>query len=344
MLTVFSKTSSWAHVQYGATAAYASTDFLSISETYPSTVVNTGSTLATVNVGSGSTAVLRASASTTGTVLTQISNGITVTVISDDGSWAYVTYSGTSGYMLSSGLAYADDTTTNDNTEGDGTTDTSGDTLNDGERYATVTAAAAHLRVSRDENATMILEIAMGQSVVVTSEDATWCAIRYEGVTGYVLAASLSQKQSTDTTTGITATVTTSGGSLNLRQQASAGSNILTVIPQGASVTVTSKGSVWCAVTYAGVNGYVMTTYLQFAGDTTSTDSVTVNTTATVNTASGSLNLRQQPKAGSTILTAIPRLAVVSVQTKGSQWCGVTYGTTSGYVMTAFLFFIVTGL
>lgn len=342
VMTVFSKTSSWAHVQYGATAAYASTDFLSISETYPSTVVNTGSTTATVSVGSGSTAALRASASTTGTVLTQISDGITVTVSSDDGSWAYVTYSGTSGYMLSASLVYADDTTTNDDTEDGGDTDDSEETLNDGERYATVTAATAYLRVSADESSTMILEIAMGQSVVVTSEDATWCAVRYEGVTGYILAASLSAKQSSDTTTSVTATVATPGGSLNLRQLASAGSTILTVIPQGASVTVTSRGSTWCAVTYAGVSGYVMTTYLQFADDTSTSDSVTVNTTATVVTTSGSLNLRQQPKAGSTILTTIPRLAVVSVQTKGSEWCGVTYGTTAGYVMTAFLSFTAT--
>jgi len=123
-----------------------------------------------------------------------------------------------------------------------------------------------------------------------------------------------------------------------MRTEASAGSTILTTIPKGATVTVTSKGTIWCGVTYSGYSGYVMTAYLQFA-DETDTDDETVDTTATVTTVSGSLNLRQLPKAGSSILTTIPRLAIISVQTKGLEWCAVTYNGVSGYVMTAFLTF-----
>jgi len=334
VLTVFSKTSSWAYVQYGTTVGYASTDFLSFSSTYAGALVNSGTTSATVSVDSGSVAYLSATASTSGTVVTQLAGGITVTVSSDDGSWAYVTYNGTTGYLLSSNLTYADDTTVTDNPSN---TD-SGTTT---EKTATVSASVGHLRESADESATLLMDVAMGQSVVLVNQGTTWCTVRYESVSGYMLTASLSISQ-TSTETSINATVVTSSGSLNMRQEASAGSTILTTIPRSATVTVTSKGDTWCAVTYNGYSGYAMSVYLQFSNSTdtnadTSANSGTV--TAIVSTSSGSLNLRQLPKAGSTILTTIPQLTVITVTTKGTDWSCVTYAGTTGYVMSAFLTF-----
>lgn len=329
VLTVFSKTSSWAYVQYGTTAGYASMDFLSFSSTYSGALVNTGTTSATVTVDSGSVAYLRATASTSGTVVTQLTSGIAVSVSSDDGSWAYVTYNGTSGYLLASNLTYADDTSSTGNAGGNTTT----------EPTTTVSASVGYLRVSADENSAMIMEVAMGQSVVLVSQGTTWSAVRYESVSGYMLTASLSIAQ-TSTGTSVTATVVTSRGSLNMRQEASAGSTILTTIPQGATVTVTSKGDTWSALTYNGYSGYAMTAYLQFTtGTNTNTDTSAGTATATVTTDSGSLNLRQLPKAGSTILTTIPRLTVITITTKGTDWSYVTYAGTAGYVMTAFLTF-----
>lgn len=329
VLTVLDKTSSWAHVQYGATVAYAATAYLSFSDTYPSDTVSTGASTATVTTEDGNPTYLRQTASTSGTVLAQLPNGTVLNVSKDDGSWATVTYNGTTGYVLSSCLTF----------EGD-STDTATDSPGTGEVWATVGTGGAVLRATADESASTVTEIETGKSVIVSNRGDTWCAARYNGKTGYILTASLSFSSSeTPTPTATTtATVATQSGSLNMRTEASAGSTILTTIPKGATVTVTSKGTIWCGVTYSGYSGYVMTAYLQFA-DETDTDDETVDTTATVTTVSGSLNLRQLPKAGSSILTTIPRLAIISVQTKGVEWCAVTYNGVSGYVMTAFLTF-----
>lgn len=336
VLTVFSQSGGWAYVQYGATAAYACDDFLSFSSTYAGAVASTGATGATVTADSGAVVYLRDAASTSATVLASLTPGVSVTVTRDDGSWAYVTVSGQSGYLPSANLTYLDETTA---TTGDTDTDTDSD-----ETTATVSATVAYLRVSADESAAMIMQVAMGQSVVLLGRGETWCAVRYKGASGYILTASLSLPPETET--AVTATVSTASGSLNLRREADAGSAVLTAIPRGASVTVTSRGSVWSAVTYAGYSGYAMTAYLTFAGDSTAQadDDTQLNlTSATVTTESGSLNLRAQPKAGSAILRTIPQFASVSVKQYGAQWCGVSYESSTGYVMTAFLTFAAAG-
>ncbi|MEA4927261.1 MAG: SH3 domain-containing protein [Candidatus Limiplasma sp.] len=333
VLTVFDKGSGWAHVQYGATVAYASTDFLTFTDTYPNTVVSSGSGTATVTAADGETVPMRASASTSGTVLTQLAAGVTVRVLRDDGSWASVEMSGLTGYVLSASLTYADEatSTTGGNTSTEPTTTT-------GEWSATVSATLTQLRSAADANAAVLLEIALGQSVVVTQKGDTWCAARYEGATGYLLTADLTFPQ--QSTTGVAATVTTQSGSLNMRQEARAGSTILIAIPQNATVSVTSRGTTWSAVTYGGLSGYVMTAYLTFATDTTSTVTATPESgTAIVTTASGSLNLRQEGKAGSTILRTIPQYATVQVNLRGVDWSSVTYAGSTGYVMSVFLTF-----
>ncbi len=332
ILTVLNKGSSWSYIQYGAIVAYACSDYLSFSSSYGGAVVSSGVSTATVTTADGGATYLRATASTAGTVLAQVASGSTVSVSSDDGSWAVVAYNGITGYILSSLLAMDDDTDVSTGTD----TGTSDD-LADDEFYATVADATANLLENKDEAANVITEIAMGQSVVVTDQGDTWCMVRYEGETGYMLTTSLTIEEAT-TETSLTAIVATESGSLNMRMEGRAGSTILTTIPKGATVMVTNRGDTWCGATYGGYSGYVMTVYLQFTdGSETSDESVASGTTATVTTESGSLNLRQLPKIGSTILTTIPRLGTLTVNTYGSDWCYITYNGITGYVMTVFL-------
>ena len=60
---------------------------------------------------------------------------------------------------------------------------------------------------------------------------------------------------------------------------------------------------------------------------------------AKVTTVSGRLNLRKQPKAGSTILVRIPQNERIPVYEKLALWSKVSYGTVTGYVMNEFLTF-----
>ncbi|MCE5344341.1 MAG: SH3 domain-containing protein, partial [Eubacteriales bacterium] len=131
-----------------------------------------------------------------------------------------------------------------------------------------------------------------------------------------------------------TAYVWTTSGSLNLRESAAAGAGILTTIPRLATVTVLDKGTLWCKVQYGSLTGYVQTAYLRFdAGETTANTAAI----AWVYTVSGSLNLRVSAAGSAAVLTAIPRLAQVSVLTRSSTWCQIQYGAYVGYVRTQYL-------
>lgn len=339
VLTVFSTSGGWAHVQYCSTVAYVNMSFISqVSSSYPSSVVSTGSATATVNTEDGTGSVnLRATASTGGTVLGQVPHGAQVTVATDDGSWASVSYNGITGYMMSSYLSYDGESLDNNNNNADsnGSTDGSQASLT-----ATVSADITYLREQASVDTASRLMLAKGDTVTVTQKGDIWCAATSGEVSGYILTADLSFSGSAAATVG-KAVVTTASGSLNMRAEARAGSQVLIQIPRNMEIDVTQMGSTWCGVRYNGLNGYVMTSFLTFTqGGESSGGSSTPSTgeaTAMVTTQSGSLNLRAEARSGSTILRTIPQYATVRVHTQASDWCQVTYMETTGYVMTVFL-------
>ncbi len=343
IVTVFSNSGGWAQVQFGATVAYASSDFLAFSATYPGSTASSGDMTATVQAEDGVSSInLRSSPSTSSSALAQIPHGTAVTVVRDDGAWSTVVYNGITGYVVSSCLKYTEGTVDGGGTPGTGST----------EETATVTSTAGVLYPQKDQTATPLMMIAMGQSVVVTERGDPWCGVRYEGVTGFMLTVDLALSSGTSGTgSGETAIVATPSGSLNLRMEANAGSSILTTIPRGAQVTVTSKGQEWSAVVYGGMTGYVMSGYLQFTGEVvggdtpegTGTPAAPASGTAQVTTQSGSLNLRAEDRAGSEIVRTIPRLATVTVNSKGLEWSNVTFEGSTGFAMNAFLTFASDG-
>ena len=83
-----------------------------------------------------------------------------------------------------------------------------------------------------------------------------------------------------------------------------------------------------------------MNAYLTFASDGTgNTPGATLaDLTATVVTASGSLNLRSQPNGS--VLAAIPQYATVRVLAKGDPWSQIQYAGISGYAMSTYLSFV----
>ncbi len=338
VLTVFSKSSGWAYVQFGATVAYACTDYLTFTDTYPGTLADSASVNAVVTLQNTSETVnFRSAPSTSASILATLPHGAQVVVTANDGSWCAVTYNGQQGYIIADYLTYADAVVT------PGTAQTTTDLL-EGEVRATVSADGGVLviRAQANADASALAQATNGSSVIVTIKGDTWCVVRYEGVAGYAPTASLTFTATSQSgQSALTATVVTKSGSLNMRSESRAGSTILTTIPRGAAVVVTAQGATWCGVTYAGLSGYVMTQFLQITGTSAATDTPaqTGTQTATVTTASGSLNLRSLPKAGSAILRTIPQYAGVTVTEKGNDWCAVEYNGTSGYVMSVFLTF-----
>ncbi len=157
---------------------------------------------------------------------------------------------------------------------------------------------------------------------------------------------------------------TVSGGSLKLRGARSTSAAWKTIIPAGASVAVTQKGSTWCAVTYGGYSGHVMTKYLSFDPAATNTPAPqdmqtpppTPSGSATetpppptpaplpagaeyATVTGGSLSLRSAASKTSVRIISIPDKATVIVTQKKGKWCAVTYNSRKGYVMTEYLVF-----
>lgn len=108
-------------------------------------------------------------------------------------------------------------------------------------------------------------------------------------------------------------------------------------IPQYSIVSLLEKGSSWCKVSYGGKTGYVMTGYLAFTGNPPVSGSNTQ--TAWVLTDSGSLNIRSRPESAAMKVGTAPRLAQVTVYSKGSTWSQISFNGVSGYVMTKYLTF-----
>lgn len=292
---------------------------------------------------------VRSAKSATASVLTVLSNGTPVTVLADDGTWCLIAFGSITGYVPASALSIL------------GTAPESDDSaISTVDGFAVVKANGyLNLRESGSYSASILSTAPSGAILTVLSLGDSWAHIQYGTIAAYACTDYLTfyteypeeiqepdtgdtDEDTTDTET-LSAVVATDSGSLNMRQFPQAGSTILTTIPRGAVVSVTSQGETWSGVSYQGYDGYVMTTFLSFDDGTNDTEpDETVETTAIVYTESGSLNLRKLPKSGSAIYCTIPRLTVIQVHSKGSEWCQVTYSGITGYVMTAFLSFTET--
>lgn len=157
------------------------------------------------------------------------------------------------------------------------------------------------------------------------------------------------------TSSGTTARVTTTGGSLNFREKANDSATVITTIPNGTLLNIITRGSEWCTVSYAGETGYVMTRFLTFLSTgAPATQAPTQAPTATplpsgsnassigvaiVSTSGGTLNFRDKPDGS--VLMRIPNTAVLQLLEKGSTWCKVSYQGREGYVMTSFITIMV---
>ena len=144
------------------------------------------------------------------------------------------------------------------------------------------------------------------------------------------------------TDTSVSATVyCENGGKLNLRSGAGSSYKVLVQIPNGTVLTVTDKGDKWCAVSWNGYHGYVMTSFLRFSVTPvgpTPVPAPTDNYFAVVYCADGGrLNLRASAGSSAKVLERIPNGTLLTVSDYDSKWCRTEYNGVSGYVMSSFL-------
>ena len=121
--------------------------------------------------------------------------------------------------------------------------------------------------------------------------------------------------------------VATSGGRLNVRASASAGSTVLTTLPNGSYVTLISKSGSWWKVAYSsGKYGYCHTDYIR-----------TVTGRAASVTASA-LNVRSGPSTSHGISGYLHKGDTVIVLSESGGWSRVLYqGNKLGHVSSQYL-------
>lgn len=362
IVDVLSNDGTWCFIRFGDLKGYVPANALSISGTPAGTEETPTSIIGFATVTASDFVNLREAGSMSARMVSTAPSGAVLTVFSQSGSWAKVQYNATVAYANTGYISAVTSTYPSE-------------TVSSGSATATVSTSdgtgSVNLRASASTGAQVLAQIPSGTQVTVSSDDGSWCVVSYQGMTGYVMSVYISYtgdslepgadgaqdgtggeedggqtdgdggtQDGPQTPAVRTAIVTTEYGSLNMRAQASAGSQILTTIPRGALVEVTQEGSTWCGVRYNGISGYSMTCYLTFTDGGNTTPSVPEGgATAVVTTQSGSLNLREQARSGSTILTRIPQYATIAVHERGAEWCHVTYNGVTGYVMTVFLTF-----
>ena len=320
-----------------------------------------------VSTGGGSLN-LRFTADSNGQVIATIPDKAQVTVSQKGNTWCYIRYGQFAGYAMTKFLVFT-------------STPTSAPTLAPAPTNApvhptgqpaqvTTTGGSLNLRAAARDNAQVLTTIPYGATIYVTTRGSIWCATTYNGYSGYVMTKFLTFPSAPTTaptlaptqaptnppaTSGSIAYVSTTGGSLNLRAEAKSNGRVLTTIPNTTRLVITSYGSTWCATSYNGHYGYVMTSFLRFDAATQPTQAPTPlptlsptnppannSITAYVRTSGGSLNLRAEAKSNARILTTIPNNTLIAVTSQGTSWCGVYYNGYAGYVMTSFLQFNTT--
>ncbi len=211
---------------------------------------------------------------------------------------------------------------------------------------AQVNTAKGALNMRDKIGGAVIAKIPEKAFFIVTEYGATWCKAWYDGKTGYVMTkfvkltgGSMPTPTPVPTPEPIIdyARATTANGGLNLRDAIN-GTRIA-VIPQGATVSVHSKGADWCRVSYSGKTGYVMTKFLTF-GSAAPTETPTPAPQGGIAEARGDTGNGGRDQRGNPHRTpnaVIPQNAVIGVITKGADWSRVKYGDKVGYVMTKFL-------
>src|SRR5680860_99207 len=138
-------------------------------------------------------------------------------------------------------------------------------------------------------------------------------------------------------TNGPTATVI--DGALNLRTGAGTNFSVITVMPNGAQVTLTGQTSGgWKSVSYNGNAGWAFAEFLSTSGNSSDDDGASPPATTGSATTTAALNMRAGSSTGYAVLLVVPRGATVSLTSSTSNgYTRVVYSGTTGWVLSSYL-------
>ena len=395
-VTLVQQGSAWSSVIYNGQAGYVMTKYLAVTGFAPATAVPatqapvppsytpSGSVIQALVVTGGGTLNLRETPLTSARVIAEIPYGAWVTVTLRGDPWSAVYYNGMNGYVMSQYLSFGAAIPTQAPALPTAAPVTAPPVSGKTALVATG-GGTLNFRESPSGTARVLATIPNGTALTILSRGATWCSAVYNGQTGYVMTSFLLFLSAPPTAAptvlptqppasyGNAAYVTTGGGSLNLRAEARTSAKVLTTIPNGAQLVITQRGSGWCAVSYNGYSGFVMTSFLTFVNayvtpsptapvyvpptnpplviptyapvvitpvPTSTPQSGTATGRALVTTSGSSLNLRAEASTSSRVLASMPNASSLTVISRGTEWSCVVYNGITGFAMSKYLTFL----
>lgn len=144
---------------------------------------------------------------------------------------------------------------------------------------------------------------------------------------------------STAVSANAAATGATTTSAVYLRSKPQNDDAIVCTIPANAAIQNVSQNGNWYQVSYNGKTGYIYKKFLKQAGETTTPaqkKEQPQQTTGTVYTTAG-VNMRTQPKNGSTVICMVPQGTQVQKTGTSGNWVQISYNNQTGYVYNKYL-------
>ena len=226
--------------------------------------------------------------------------------------------------------------------------------------YICYDGGSVNVRQEASKESAIVGSLLLGDAMQITdiTEDGLWYAVTLaDGVSGYVMCDLITfdynvvRMQMLSTTMYQTATVSVSGGRLNVRNAPSENNSV--VIDQVAAGDIVYV-SEFCADGWLKVlfgkdydTGYVMSAYVTLGDMVQRTDVDTVrkdrlNSVAkkgTIVTASNYVNVRNAPSESADVVTTVKNGTKCTIISQGSKWTKIlTADNTTAYIITSAIF------
>lgn len=300
----------------------------------PAEITPEGTNQATVKLpGLTDVGPLRYTASESGKTLTGVPNGSVVTVLNKGSEWTLVRYGEINGYMPTGWLTFKGTPTT---TAGTATNITS---------WGVVTGTnALNFRSAPSTGDNVISELSQGTILCILGTEGSWKRVQWGNRVGYVspdyLTIYSAYPGETGGDTSAMLSLASADDTAPLLASPSTTATVIMDIAHGVQVTVLTNDGSWCRVKVAGLEGYLLTSQLDFdAQGVVLPEDEVIGTEAIVNSDASTLNLREGPSTDAKIKEQIPKGSTVIVTDYGEEWCSVSWGDHNGYVMTKYLMF-----
>lgn len=190
-------------------------------------------------------------------IVRSIKNGSYAMILQQGNGWWKITVNGDVGYMDSSFLKDGIVSRTTGTTGGTGT----GGSTSEG--YATVNTGNLYLRSAASKASRSLGLFPRGTYVTVLDQGNTWCKVRVNGTTGYMMTEYL--KFHGLNGAAIAYVKHPDGTFVNLRSAPSKATGAVIIrVPHNARVTVLVPGTTWSQIQYNGKTGYMMNQFLNW--------------------------------------------------------------------------------